>query len=374
MTFLFTDVEGSTRLLHNLGAEGYAEALAEHRRVLREAFVAHGGVEVDTQGDAFFVAFPTAPGALEAATTALEGLASGPIKVRMGIHTGTPHLADEGYVGVDVHRAARIAAAGHGGQVLVSASAAALLGVDELRELGEHRLKDLSAPERIYQLGDGEFPPGNAWGVAASLYYLGAAEADDQDYERAREIWEESAGLFHEAGDSFHTLLATRMLAWACDELGETERARGLKDTVLEQARAAGHKHLQIHVLEALAHTAAPDGRVEEAASLLEQAWELNRELGDRFREAVLVCRFARVLAFGGRAEAAAQVLASGETLYEEMGATPMGWLRRGNDEALTLIRAQLDEAAFGGAWDRGRTLTADEAVALGLGELHQEA
>jgi predicted ATPase/class 3 adenylate cyclase len=159
ITFLFTDVEGSTKLLHELGADAYAQALAEHRRLLREAFGAHGGVEIDTQGDAFFVAFPTAPGALEAAAQALAGLAPGPIRVRMGIHTGTPHVAEEGYVGVDVHRAARIAAVGHGGQVLVSASTASLLGTDGLRDLGEHRLKDLSAPERIYQLGDDDFPP-----------------------------------------------------------------------------------------------------------------------------------------------------------------------------------------------------------------------
>ena len=159
VTFLFTDVEGSTRLLHELGAEGYADALAAHRRILRAAFAGYGGAEVDTQGDAFFVAFPTAPGALQAAAEATEGLASGPIRVRMGIHTGTPHLGDEGYVGVDVHRAARIAACGHGGQVLVSASTAALTGTEGLRELGEHRLKDLSAPERLYQFGDAEFPP-----------------------------------------------------------------------------------------------------------------------------------------------------------------------------------------------------------------------
>ncbi len=159
VTFLFTDIEGSTRLLHDLGAEDYSRALTDHRRVLREAFAANHGVEVDTQGDAFFVAFPTAPGALGAAAEALEALAPGPIRVRMGIHTGTPHLAEEGYVGVDVHRAARIAACGHGGQVLVSASTAALVGTGGLRDLGEHRLKDLSAPERIYQLGDGDFPP-----------------------------------------------------------------------------------------------------------------------------------------------------------------------------------------------------------------------
>ena len=126
VTFLFTDVEGSTKLLHELGAEGYAEALAEHRRVIRDACAAQGGVEVDTQGDAFFFAFPTAPGALAAARAMTEALASGPIKVRMGLHTGTPLLTDEGYVGGDVHRAARIAAAGHGGQVLVSSSTAQL--------------------------------------------------------------------------------------------------------------------------------------------------------------------------------------------------------------------------------------------------------
>jgi class 3 adenylate cyclase len=159
VTFLFTDVEGSTRLLHELGQEGYAIALAKHRGVLREAFAANGGVEVDTQGDAFFVAFPTAPGALQAAAQAMDGLSAGPIRVRMGIHTGTPYLGEEGYVGVDVHRAARIAACGHGDQVLVSASTAALVDADELRDLGEHRLKDLSAPERLYQLGDAEFPP-----------------------------------------------------------------------------------------------------------------------------------------------------------------------------------------------------------------------
>jgi predicted ATPase len=125
---------------------------------VREAFARQGGVEVDTQGDAFFVAFPTAPGALAAATEILEGLSAGPIRLRLGVHTGTPHVAEEGYVGVDVHRAARIAACGHGGQVLVSASTATLVGPESLRDLGEHRLKDLSAPERIYQLGDGEFP------------------------------------------------------------------------------------------------------------------------------------------------------------------------------------------------------------------------
>ena len=117
----------------------------------------HGGVEVDTQGDAFFFAFPTAPGALARRAGDDRGARAGPILVRIGLHTGTPLLAEEGYVGGDVHRAARIAAAGHGGQVLVSSSTAQLVEI-ELLDLGEHRFKDLGAPERVYQLGGGEFP------------------------------------------------------------------------------------------------------------------------------------------------------------------------------------------------------------------------
>ena len=811
VTFLFTDVEGSTKLLHELGAAAYAEALAEHRRILREACSAHGGVEVDTQGDAFFVAFKTAPGALEAARETMAGLASGPIRVRVGIHTGTPRLDEEGYVGVDVHRAARIAACGHGGQVLVSASTAALTEADVLRDLGEHRLKDLSAPERLYQLGDSEFPPlkslyrtnlpvpatpflgreheladvlglledgrlltltgpggtgktrlglqaaaeasdrypdgvfwvplaplrdaelvletagqalgandglaehiadksllllldnfehvvdaadglaellaacpnlqllvtsrellrlpaeqaypvpplepqdgsnlfitrahavdpafvasaavpalcarleqlplalelaaarvrvlspeqlldrlsqrldllkagrgvdarqqtlratiewshdlltedeqrlfarlavfrggwtlesaeevcdadldtlqslvdkslvrvregdrfwmletireyaaerlenatdadeagrrhaehflalaeeaepytlrmdagwldrleseadnlraaldrlaaagetqlvlrmagslmdywgakgymgegrrrlddalasdgrptaarakalnaaadmgighadsetarsyadealaihrqlGDRWGSAASLYLLGHTSADDQDYESAKESWEESRRLFEEVGDRYYTLLAMRMLAWAYDELGEADRAHAIKEDVLQQARAAGFIHVQIHALESLAHAAGPEGNIRRATMLLKEAYELNRELGDKFREAVIVCRFARVLAFAGRAEAAALVLATGETLYEEMGATPMGWLKRGNDEALALIHARLGESEFARASEQGRTISAEEAVELALDSL----
>ncbi|MBW8741317.1 MAG: hypothetical protein JF623_01520 [Acidobacteria bacterium] len=157
VTFLFTDIEGSTRLLHELG-DAYADALAEHRRVLRDAFARHAGVEVDTQGDAFFVAFARASDALAAAGDGQAGL-DGPIKVRMGVHTGEPLVTDEGYVGIDVHRAARIAAVGHGGQVLVSQSTRELVAADSLRDLGEHRLKDLTAPERIWQLGDHDFPP-----------------------------------------------------------------------------------------------------------------------------------------------------------------------------------------------------------------------
>jgi class 3 adenylate cyclase len=158
VTFLFTDIEGSTRLLQELGGE-YADVLAEHRRLLRDAFTRHGGVEVDTQGDAFFVAFVRASDALAAAREAQAALGDGSVRVRIGVHTGEPLLTEEGYVGIDVHRAARIAAVGHGGQVLVSQSTRDLAGADSLRDLGEHRLKDLTAAERVYQLGDADFPP-----------------------------------------------------------------------------------------------------------------------------------------------------------------------------------------------------------------------
>ncbi len=158
VTFLFTDVEGSTKLLHELGAEGYAEALAEHRRVIREASAANDGVEVDTQGDAFFFAFPTAPVALAAAEEMTRELASGPIQVRVGLHTGTPLLAEEGYIGDDVHFAARVASSGHGGQVVLSRSTAESVEL-ALTDLGEHRLKDIAEAVPIFQLGDGSFPP-----------------------------------------------------------------------------------------------------------------------------------------------------------------------------------------------------------------------
>jgi len=158
VTLLFTDIEGSTRLLDEL-PDTYPNALAEHRRALREVFARHGGVEVDTQGDAFFVAFARASDAVAAAEDGQRALAHGPVRVRMGLHTGEPTVTADGYVGLDVHRASRIATAGHGGQILLSQSTRDLAGRDDFHDLGEHRLKDLSTSVRIYQLGDGEFPP-----------------------------------------------------------------------------------------------------------------------------------------------------------------------------------------------------------------------
>ena len=155
VTFLFTDVEDSTKLLRELGAERYAEALAEHRRVIRGACAAQDGVEVDTQGDAFFFAFPTAPGALTAASAFTDALAAGPIQVRVGLHTGEPLLTAEGYIGDDVHFGARVASASHGGQVVVSAATARLVELP-LTSLGEHRLKDIS--EAVSSTSSGTAP------------------------------------------------------------------------------------------------------------------------------------------------------------------------------------------------------------------------
>ncbi|HEY3310599.1 MAG TPA: tetratricopeptide repeat protein [Anaerolineales bacterium] len=162
LTFLFTDIEGSTQLLNLLGEE-FGSLLAEHHQLLRAAFGQHEGVEIDTQGDSFFIVFRQALQAVQAAALAQRSLAGhhwpkeAQVHVRMALHTGEPKIGPTGYVGMDVHRAARINSAGHGGQVLLSASTKALVeqvlpaGLS-LRPLGEQRLKDLQRPEQIFQL------------------------------------------------------------------------------------------------------------------------------------------------------------------------------------------------------------------------------
>jgi YVTN family beta-propeller protein len=162
VTFLFTDIEGSTALLNRLGRE-YGVVLEEHQRILREAVAAHGGHEVDTQGDSFFIAFRRAKDAVAAAVDVQRDLAAHPwpdgvqLLVRMGLHTGEPQVGEKRYVGIGVHRAARIGAAGHGGQVLLSRTTRELVEDDlppgvTVRDLGERRLKDLDRPERLSQL------------------------------------------------------------------------------------------------------------------------------------------------------------------------------------------------------------------------------
>lgn len=162
VTFAFTDIEGSTRLLQELGDAAYATVAADHRRIVRAAFGEHGGTEIDTQGDAFFYSFPRARDAATAAVDAQRALRTHAwpggkeLRVRMGLHTGEPHVGDEGYLGIDVVRAARIAAAGHGGQILVSETTRALLGNQlpegvAVHDLGEQNLKDIQH-EHIFEL------------------------------------------------------------------------------------------------------------------------------------------------------------------------------------------------------------------------------
>jgi predicted ATPase/class 3 adenylate cyclase len=174
VTLLFSDIEGSTRLLRRTG-EAYPGLLELHRTLLREAFERHGGRVLGAEGDEFFVAFASAADAAAAARDGQLALAThdwpdgNEIRVRMGLHTGEPRPVDGNYVGLDVHTAARVMAAGHGGQVVVSAATRSLLGNGfELRDLGEHLLKDLAGPQQLYQLEiDGlpaEFPPLNSLG------------------------------------------------------------------------------------------------------------------------------------------------------------------------------------------------------------------
>jgi predicted ATPase/class 3 adenylate cyclase len=173
VTLLFTDIEGSTNALRTFGAV-YPEVLARHRGVVREACSRFAGIEVDTQGDAFFFAFGRAADAVAAAAEAQRALAEeswpggAALRIRMGIHTGEPELDDEGYVGIDLHLAARICAVAHGGQVLLSLATRDLVGDEPVpggavRDLGEHRLKDFDRPQRLFQLDapglDGEHPP-----------------------------------------------------------------------------------------------------------------------------------------------------------------------------------------------------------------------
>jgi class 3 adenylate cyclase len=162
VTFLFSDIEGSTRLLQRLG-DAYGELVAQHRQVIRESAAEAGGTEIDVQGDAFFLSFSRARDAVAGALAAQRRSAAArwpgdvEVRVRMGLHTGEPILGEEGYLGLDVVRGARIAAAAHGGQVLISESTRALLPSElpdgaEILDLGEHSLKDFDRPERLFQL------------------------------------------------------------------------------------------------------------------------------------------------------------------------------------------------------------------------------
>ena len=189
VTFVFTDIESSTALLKRLG-ERYAELIADHRRIVRESFGGHAAVEIDMQGDSFFFAFARARDAVAAAVEAQRAHAEHEwadgeaVRVRMGLHTGEPAVGEEGYLGVDVVRAARLCATGTGGHVLLSEATRALLGSSlpdgvSVHPLGERLLKDIDEPERIFEL--------QIVGVEAPLAEAEAPLAAKEDWDRRRE-------------------------------------------------------------------------------------------------------------------------------------------------------------------------------------------
>jgi class 3 adenylate cyclase len=189
VTFLFSDIEGSTALLKQLGDDAYAELLRRHREIVRDTFAAHDGQEIDTQGDAFFYSFPRARRAVAAAVEvqrahAAERWPGGiDLRVRIGLHTGEPAVGEEGYTGIDVVRAARIAAVGSGGQILMSEATRALVGGDlpdgvAVAALGERRLKDIDRPEPLHEVRIAGLAPPPA-GPSAALEEVAAGGSPD---------------------------------------------------------------------------------------------------------------------------------------------------------------------------------------------------
>lgn len=226
VTFLFSDIEGSTDLSRQHGA-AYGDLRAEHRRILREAVRVHRGREVDAEGDGFFVVFERATDAVAAAVTAQRALvAADAVQVRMGVHTTEPHLHGEGYVGVGVSRAARICAAAHGGQIVLSHATAGIVEDDlpgvRLRDLGDHDLKDISLPQRLFQIdADGlpsEFPPLGIRGAAGTIATLLALDLAGWSHVM-RELGDDSAAA---AVAAFHRIVADAARA---NDGGEVERS-----------------------------------------------------------------------------------------------------------------------------------------------------
>jgi len=374
ITMLFSDIEGSTALLHRLGGERYGEALSAQRALIRAAITAWRGHEMGTEGDSFYVVFQSAADAVCCCLAAQQALGGQDwpgealVRVRMGLHSGEPTRHEDGYIGMDVHRAARIAATAHGGQVVLSEptrllAAGQMPAGASVRDLGLHRLKDIEAPERIYQLG-------------------GPGLAPDRD-QQAREL--NSLGIARR-----HT--------------GDTDGARSLLEQAVALNREIGGAHLA-GALANLAQLESATGRFDRAFEALQEALVLDRQQGDLFGVAVDQHSLALVSLRSGRpAEARGTLcgvidfaMASGNTsllvnvlelaaaIIAELGEAPRagrlaGAAAANRDESGMLISAQeaamLEEflaparaAMTPQEWDAelaaGRALSQAEALAL---------
>ena len=202
-------------------------------------------------------------------------------------------------------------------------------------------------------------------GVAHATLWLGTAVADEREYHRARQLFDVSGRQFRKLGDEHNALFARRMVAWMFYELGDRKRARALHEENLGRARVIGDRGLEATTLGALASYAAEEGRVEDALRLAPETLRIYHERGSRQGVAQQLCRCAAALAVAGRGAIATRLLACAEALHEELGTRILPHLVVENEKTLAVIRTQLDDAAFVDAWEQGRALTADDAVAV---------
>jgi non-specific serine/threonine protein kinase len=212
-------------------------------------------------------------------------------------------------------------------------------------------------------------------GIAIATLYLGLALGDEGDFSAARQLFEDCIELFRRVNDELNALFASRLLAWAVEELGDRERAWGLIEDNLGWARALGDKNMEAQTLGAYAGMALDQGRAADAVTSLQEVLRIDRDVGAAFQTALDLTRFARALAVAGGSDAdAAALLSCAEALRQEIGAGTWPFMAKIHEEALETIRTRLDEAAIADAWMRGAKLSADEAVALALGEVARDA
>jgi len=207
---------------------------------------------------------------------------------------------------------------------------------------------------------------GDVWGSAYARFLLGQGAIANGEFGTAQDLFAASVHTFQELGDEHLTMVATFNLAWMCEELGDQRSAADLHEQNLRQAREAGNPRIEALSLTALADRKALPGEIQEALSMLHDAYLIVREVGDRVEAADILSRFASILASTGRAATAARLLSCNQAEREQFGGTRF-WVTPRNDETLAAIRAQLDDDALDAAWEEGKHLSVEEAVALAV-------